>query len=75
MRRRGGCEDRIAFVAGVEGGSHSAVPNAKAAGVTIEAMRHCGPPEHHYAGMARRYARSFWIEEATRPRPKGEWFH
>jgi alkylhydroperoxidase/carboxymuconolactone decarboxylase family protein YurZ len=59
----------LAIAAGLEGGAHSAVRNAAAAGVTVEEMRHVALLSITTLGFPAAMRGLSWIEDATRPRP------
>jgi alkylhydroperoxidase/carboxymuconolactone decarboxylase family protein YurZ len=57
-----------ALAAGLEGGTHSAVRNAKAAGVTDEEMRHVAVLSISTLGFPAAMRGLAWIGDATKPK-------
>ena len=54
--------------AGLEGGAHSAVRNAKAAGVTVDEMRQVAVLSITTLGLPAAMRGLSWIDDATQPR-------
>ena len=58
----------LAIGAGLEGGAHSAVRNAKAAGVTVDEMRHVAVLSITTLGLPAAMRGLSWIDDSTKPR-------
>lgn len=58
----------LALAAGLEGGTHSAVRNAKAAGVTDDEMRHVAVLSISTLGFPAAMRGLAWISDAAKPR-------
>lgn len=58
----------LAIAAGLEGGAHSAVRNAMAAGVTVDEMRHVAVLSITTLGLPAAMRGLTWINDATKPR-------
>jgi alkylhydroperoxidase/carboxymuconolactone decarboxylase family protein YurZ len=58
----------LAIGAGLEGGAHSAVRNANAAGVTLDEMRHIAVLAITTLGFPAAMRGLLWIEDSNKPR-------
>lgn len=58
----------LAIGAGLEGGTHSAVRNAKSAGVTVDEMRHIAVLAITTLGFPAAMRGLSWIEDSSKPR-------
>lgn len=58
----------LAIGAGLEGGAHSAIRNAKAVGVTVDEMKHVAVLSITTLGLPAAMRGLSWIDDATKPR-------